>query len=63
MCDLAYVNLLREKARQLQAEERRAAAFGSSSPKRFVPWVMPAAALGDAAAASADTLGSAPGKQ
>jgi hypothetical protein len=44
MCDLAYVNLLREKVRYLKAEEKRIAAFGdSSSPSgRFVPWTLPA---------------------
>jgi hypothetical protein len=42
MCDQAYVNLLREKVRQLQAEEKRVAAFGTTHPTRFVPWIMPA---------------------
>jgi hypothetical protein len=41
MCDLAYVNLLREKVRQSQAMERRTAASGTSSSKRFVAWVLP----------------------
>jgi hypothetical protein len=41
MCDLAYVNLLREKVRCLEAEEKRSAAFDRSSSERFVPWVMP----------------------
>jgi hypothetical protein len=38
MCDLAYVNLLREKVRQKEAEENHLAAGGSSSQSRFVPW-------------------------
>jgi hypothetical protein len=42
MCDQAYVNLLREKVRQLEAEERRVAAFGTTHAARFVPWIMPA---------------------
>jgi len=42
MCDQAYVNLLREKVRQLEAEEKRVAAFGTSPQVRFVPWIMPA---------------------
>jgi hypothetical protein len=42
MCDQAYVNLLREKVRQLEAEEKRVAAFGTTPHVRFVPWVMPA---------------------
>jgi hypothetical protein len=42
MCDLAFINLLREKVRQLEAEDRRAAAFGPMPRQRFVPWVMPA---------------------
>jgi hypothetical protein len=41
MCDLAYVNLLREKVRVSQAEEKRDEAFGKPPSKRFVPWVMP----------------------
>jgi hypothetical protein len=41
MCDLAYVNLLREKVRVSQAEENRDEAFGKPPGKRFVPWVMP----------------------
>jgi hypothetical protein len=40
MCDFAYVNLLRERARQVEAEERRLRAFGPSPTARFVPWVM-----------------------
>ena len=44
MCDLAYVNLLREKARRVEAEEKRVASFGSMPSKRFVPWIMPARA-------------------
>ena len=42
MCDQAYVILLREKVRQLEAEEKRVAAFGTTHPARFVPWIMPA---------------------
>jgi hypothetical protein len=42
MCDLAYVNLLREKVRQLDAEEKRRRDFGNSSTPRFVPWILPA---------------------
>jgi hypothetical protein len=42
MCDQAYVNLLREKVRQLQAEEKRIAAFGTTPHPRFVPYIMPA---------------------
>jgi hypothetical protein len=41
MCDLAYVNLLREKVRVSKAEEKRDEAFGKPPNKRFVPWVMP----------------------
>jgi hypothetical protein len=40
--DQAYVNLLREKVRQKEAEERRTAAFGPAPSTRFVPWTMPA---------------------
>jgi hypothetical protein len=42
MCDLAYVNLLREKARQLKAEEKRLEAFGPAPSVRFVPFIMTA---------------------
>jgi len=42
MCDLAFINFLREKVRQLEAEERRAATFGAVPPLHFVPWAMPA---------------------
>jgi hypothetical protein len=42
MCDQAYVNLLREKVRQQEAEERRVASFGTTHHARFVPWIMPA---------------------
>ena len=41
MCDLAFVNLLREKVRHREAEDQRSAAFGKSSRERFVPWTMP----------------------
>jgi hypothetical protein len=44
MCDLAYINLLREKVRQRDDEERRLQAFGPSPSVRFVPWAMPARA-------------------
>jgi hypothetical protein len=37
MCDLAYVNLLREKVRQLEAEQKRIATFGTTSIARLVP--------------------------
>jgi hypothetical protein len=41
MCDLAYVNLLREKVRQSDAEQKRiATSGGGTSSERFVPWVM-----------------------
>jgi hypothetical protein len=49
MCDLAYVNLLREKVRCLEAEEKRNAAFGRSPSERFVPWVMPVQSPAEAA--------------
>src|ERR1700719_3333079 len=39
---VAYVNLLREKIRVLEAEEKRAEAFNKPHSKRFVPWAMPA---------------------
>jgi hypothetical protein len=42
MCDLAFINLLREKVRQQDAEDKRAAAFGAVPHQRFVPWSMPA---------------------
>jgi hypothetical protein len=42
MCDLVYVSLLREKVRRQGAEEKRAAAFVSASPARFVPLILPA---------------------
>jgi hypothetical protein len=42
MCDLAFINLLREKVRQQDAEDKRAAAFGAALHPRFVPWSMPA---------------------
>jgi hypothetical protein len=42
MCDLAYVNLLREKVRQQEAEEKRARNFSHTSSLRFVPWIFPA---------------------
>jgi hypothetical protein len=41
MCDLAYVNLLREKVRQLKDEEKRLEAFGSAPSVRFVPFILP----------------------
>jgi hypothetical protein len=42
MCDQAYVNLLRERVRQKEAEERRIAAFGPAPSTRFVPLNTPA---------------------
>lgn len=42
MCDLAYVNLLRVKVREFEAEEKRTRDFGHSSSGRFVPWTFPA---------------------
>jgi hypothetical protein len=42
MCDLAYVNLLREKVRLLKVEEKRLRDFGHRSSGRFVPWILPA---------------------
>jgi hypothetical protein len=42
MCDLAYVNLLREKVRQQEAEEKRPRDFSHTSSLRFVPWTFPA---------------------
>jgi hypothetical protein len=45
MCDLAFINLLREKIRQLEAEDKRTAVFGTMPHKRFVPWIMPAQSL------------------
>ena len=41
MCDLAFINLLREKVRQQETEDKRAAAFGAVPRQRFVPWSMP----------------------
>ena len=42
MCDLAFINFLREKVRQQDAEDKRAAALGAVPHQRFVPWSMPA---------------------
>jgi hypothetical protein len=42
MCDLAFINLLREKVRQQDVEDKRAAALGAVPHQRFVPWTMPA---------------------
>ena len=43
MCDLSYVNLLREKVRQMKAEEKHFSPSGSSSSEgRLVPWILPA---------------------
>jgi hypothetical protein len=39
MCDLAYVNLLREKARQLEIEQKRLETFGPTPRVRFVPFM------------------------
>jgi hypothetical protein len=41
MCDLAWVNLLREKVRQLKFEEKRLRDFPQSSSPRFVPYILP----------------------
>ena len=41
MCDLAFVNFLREKVRNQEAEERRTAIFGITPPRHFVPWIVP----------------------
>jgi hypothetical protein len=47
MCDQAYLNLLREKVRQREAEENRVAAFGTTPSARFVPWTPPIQSLSD----------------
>ena len=39
MCDLAYVNLLREKVRQFETEQKRLETFGPSPSVRFVPFM------------------------
>jgi hypothetical protein len=49
MGDLAFLNLLREKVRQMGAEEKRAVAFGPSRSASFVPWIMPAQGVGGGA--------------
>jgi hypothetical protein len=41
MCDLVYLNLLREKVRQLEAKDQRAVALGTTPHERFVPWTLP----------------------
>ena len=41
MCDLVYLNLLREKVRQLEAKDQRAVASGPTPHERFVPWTLP----------------------
>jgi hypothetical protein len=41
MCDLVYLNLLRERVRQLEAKDQRAVAVGTTPHERFVPWTMP----------------------
>ncbi len=46
MCDLAFINLLRERVRQQQAEDKRIAAFGAVTHPHFVPWIMPAQSQG-----------------
>ena len=46
MGDLAFLNLLREKVRQMDAEQKRAVAFGPSRSATFVPWIMPAQGVG-----------------
>jgi len=42
MCDLAFINLLREKVRQQDAEDKTAAAVGAVPHQRFVSLSMPA---------------------
>jgi hypothetical protein len=42
MCDLAYANLLHEKVRQLEAEEKRLGAFEPAPSVRFVPFIIAA---------------------
>jgi hypothetical protein len=42
MCDLAFINLLREHVRQQEVENKRTAAFGAMPRQRFVPCTMPA---------------------
>jgi hypothetical protein len=42
MCDFAFINLLREKVRQREEEERHLQAFGPAPSVRFVPWVISA---------------------
>jgi len=57
LCDLAYVNLLREKVRQAEIEAQRTVNFRTSSSPRFVPWISSSAAPAtapDAAAAQRD---------
>ena len=41
MCDLAFINLLRERVHHRETENMRAAAFGKSPRERFVPWIPP----------------------
>ena len=53
MCDLAYVNLLREKVRQADIEAQRIANVGTSSSPRFVPWSLSSASLATALSKSA----------
>jgi hypothetical protein len=57
MSDQAYVNLLREKVRQKEAEEKRIAAFGPAPSIRFVPWIMPAQSPPQDASERKDTGG------
>jgi hypothetical protein len=45
MCDFAFINLLREKVRQREEEERHLQAFGPAPSVRFVPWVIGAQSL------------------
>jgi len=42
MCDLAFINLLREKVRQQEVENKHTAALGAVAHQRFVPWTIPA---------------------
>jgi hypothetical protein len=49
VCDLAFINLLREKVHHRETEDTRAAAFGKSPSERFVPWILPSPAAFQAA--------------
>jgi hypothetical protein len=62
MCDLAFINLLREKVRQQEAEDKRAAALGAVPHERFVPWSMPAQSQPCSGRVSRHYLRSAPAR-